>query len=159
MQRRLVAYSAITEAGFEEFCRESGREDLLADGRFDNNALRCQNNDALIEEMSKVFADMSFADIESKFSGKNFAVAPVIHAGEVIEEQHMNDRDMIIHIDDHNVGDFEAVGLPIKFEKTPGSVYKSSPLLGEDTVAVLKELGYSDDEITELEKNEIIQIA
>ena len=61
-------------------------------------------------------------------------------------------------IDDHNVGKFQAVGHPIKFEKTPANVYKCSPLLGEETVPVLKELGYTDEQISELEKNDIIQI-
>lgn len=153
-----VAFSAITQKGFEEFCVEAGREDLLKDERFSTNELRCQNNDALIGEMKKVFADMAMDDVEKNFSGKNFAVAPVIHAGQTIKAKHMNERDMVIEIDDHNVGKFQAVGHPIKFEKTPANVYKCSPLLGEETVPVLKELGYTDEQISELEKNDIIQI-
>ncbi len=152
-----VAFSAITQKGFEEFCAESGRNDLLEDERFKTNELRCKNNDALIEEMKKVFKEMAMADIEKNFSGKNFAVAPVIGADETIVSKHMNDRDMVLDIDDHNVGKFKSVGHPIKFEKTPATVYRSSPKLGEDTVSVLKELGYTDEEITEMIDKDIIQ--
>ena len=94
-----------------------------------------------------------------RFSGKNFAVAPVIHAGMTIQSKHMNDRNMVIEIDDHNVGKFQAVGHPIKFKKTPATVYKSSPKLGEDTKPVLKELGYTDQEISELSEKGVIQMA
>lgn len=152
-----VAFSAITQKGFEEFCREAGREDLLTDERFADNDLRCKNNDALIAEMKKVFENMAMDDIEKNFSGENFAVAPVIHAGQTIKSKHMSDRDMVIEIDDHNVGKFQAVGHPIKFEKTPATVYKSSPKLGEDTAHVLEELGYTKEEIAELKEKDVIQ--
>lgn len=154
-----VAFSAITQKGFEEFCKEAGREDLLADQRFQDNQSRCDNNEALIEEMKKVFADIEMDQVEKRFSGKNFAVAPVIHAGMTIQSKHMNDRNMVIEIDDHNVGKFQAVGHPIKFKKTPATVYKSSPKLGEDTKPVLKELGYTDQEISELSEKGVIQMA
>lgn len=152
-----VAFSAITQKGFEEFCKEASREDLLEDERFKTNELRCKNNGVLIEEMKKVFADMAMDDIEKNFSGKNFAVAPVIGADETIKSKHMNDRHMVLDIDDHNVGKFKSVGAPIKLEKTPATVYKSSPKLGEDTVSVLKELGYTAQDIEKLISEDIIQ--
>ena len=39
------------------------------------------------------------------------------------------------------------VRTPIDLEETPLPPYEKAPLLGEDTEDVLKELGYSDDEI------------
>ena len=61
-----VAFSALTQKGFEEFCKEAGREDLLADERFATNDLRCANNDALIAEMKKVFAEIAMDEMEMK---------------------------------------------------------------------------------------------
>ena len=103
-------------------------------------------NDALIAEMKKVFAQIAMDDMEVKFSGKNFAVAPVIHAGQTIKAKHMADRNMVVRIDDNYVGPFDAVGHPIKFQKTPAEVRKCSPLLGEDTASVLRELAASRSE-------------
>ena len=59
----------------------------------------------------------------------------------------MADRNMVVRIDDNYVGPFDAVGHPIKFQKTPAEVRKCSPLLGEDTASVLRELGYTEEEI------------
>ena len=36
---------------------------------------------------------------------------------------------------------------PIDFEETPLPPYEKAPLLGADTVAVLSDLGYTDEEI------------
>lgn len=139
--------SALTDKGFEEFCKESGNTYLLADERFKTNAARCENNDALMAEMQKYFIDKSFDDIKATFSGKNFAAVPVLDAGQTTDEKHMADRDMVIEIDDPNVGLFKSVGFPVKFEKTPGCVAKPSSLLGEHTEKILKEFGYSEEEI------------
>lgn len=152
-----VAFSAITDKGFAEFCRQAGREDLLADERFATNELRCRHNEALIKEMKKVFAAFSKGEIEERFAGSHFAVCPVIHAGQAIESQHMQERGMVLDIDDHNVGMFKTVGHPIKFEKTPADVYRSSPQLGENTSSVLAELGYTAEEIVALEAAGVIQ--
>lgn len=154
-----VAFSALTQKGFEEFCVEAGREDLLSDERFADNDSRCRNNEALINEMKKVFEDIPMDQIEKRFSGRNFAVAPVIHAGMTIDSEHIRDRNMVVEIDDHNVGRFKAVGHPIKFQKTPATVYRSSPRLGEDTASVLAELGYTEEEIKEMEEKGVIQTA
>ena len=67
-------------------------------------------------------------------------------------------RDMIIEMDDPNVGKFKGFGIPVKFSETPGNVDKASPLLGEDTCAVLKEIGYGQDEIDSFIENEIVGI-
>ena len=65
---------------------------------------------------------------------------------------------MVIEIDDANIGKYRAFGLPVKFSKTPGSVRKTSPLLGEDTRHILQSAGYSESEIDDLIKEEIVTV-
>ena len=49
-------------------------------------------------------------------------------------------------------GHVKAPGFPFKFSKSPASVAKGAPLIGEDTSAVLKTLGYSQEKIDTLLK-------
>jgi crotonobetainyl-CoA:carnitine CoA-transferase CaiB-like acyl-CoA transferase len=49
-------------------------------------------------------------------------------------------------------GHVKAPGFPFKFSKSPASVAKGAPLIGEDTSAVLKTLGYSQEKIEALLK-------
>ena len=152
-----VSVAAITDEGFLEYTRDAGRPDLAEDERFLTNELRCRNNAELISEMQKDFADLTFSEIEARFECKKFAAAPVLDASAVKKSAHMKERDMVVKIDDHNVGPFDAVGIPIKLEKTPGEIVKGSPLLGEHTIPVLKEIGYTDEEIDLLEEEGVIE--
>ena len=152
-----VTVAALTDEGFLEYCRDAGRDDLAKDKRFSTNELRCKNNKELIEEMSKDFRDLTFEEIEAGFECKKFAAAPVLSSERTIKEGHMAERDMVVKIDDNNVGPFDAVGIPIKLEKTPGEILKGSPLLGEHTERLLRELGYSDEEIRSLEEDGVVE--
>jgi crotonobetainyl-CoA:carnitine CoA-transferase CaiB-like acyl-CoA transferase len=46
----------------------------------------------------------------------------------------------------------KAIGLPIKFSETPGSVSRPAPLFGQHTLEVLREQGYSNAEVDEMAK-------
>ena len=52
-------------------------------------------------------------------------------------------------------GKYLSVGNPIKLSASPTDV-KRSPLLGEHTDEIMKELGYSDAEIRELHSERVI---
>ncbi len=47
-------------------------------------------------------------------------------------------------------GTINALGIPVKFSRTPGEIRTAAPLLGEHTAEVLTELGYSDEQLAEL---------
>ena len=151
-----VAVAAITDKGFEELCTHIGREDLLADERFKTNDLRCQNNDELTIIMQEIFKDMSFEEL-NEFPCKYASVNPVYHAGQMLEQKQIHDREMILRINDNNIGEFNAVGFPIKFEKTPAEVRKPSSKVGQVTKAILLELGYTDEEIEEFIESGVVE--
>ena len=64
----------------------------------------------------------------------------------------------MIYATDHPVrGEIKMLGNPIKMKKTPGDPQGPSPLLGEHTEKILLELGYTTENIADLEKEGVIK--
>jgi crotonobetainyl-CoA:carnitine CoA-transferase CaiB-like acyl-CoA transferase len=54
-------------------------------------------------------------------------------------------------------GEIKMLGLPIKLKKTPGHPQGPSPLLGQHTEEILIKLGYTTEEIADMEKEGFIK--
>ncbi len=151
-----VSLGTASEDGFAELCHGIGRAQLQTDPRFLTNELRCQNNAALNEEITGFFADKTRAELMASFPGHTLAVSPIYNAAEAMETPHLQAREMVPEVDDRNIGRFRTMGIPIKFEKTPGTLKKSSPRLGENSDEVLRGFGYTAAEIAQLRDKGIV---
>ena len=80
----------------------------------------------------------------------------VLYPGDAFDDEQARAVDMVATVDDPVLGRLEQAGVPIKFEKTPGSVAGPAPLKGQHTDAVLREIGYSQDEVTLLRSEGVV---
>ena len=108
--------------------------------------------------MQGVFKEKTAAWLLERFSQFNIPASVIVDPVDDMTNPQMLVRDMIIDIDDPNVGRFTAFGIPVKFSKTPGYIRKPSPLLGENSRDVLKEAGYTPEEIEGFISGEIIGV-
>ena len=76
---------------------------------------------------------------------------------EAIESEQLKHREMVITVPDPVAGEVSMPGIVAKLGKTPGTVSKPAPVLGEDTESLLKGIGYDDGKIAELEKKSVIK--
>ena len=58
---------------------------------------------------------------------------------------------MLVKVPDKKAGEFTVLGNPIKMDIYPCTYRKSAPDLGEDDVDIMKELGYSDEQIAAMQ--------
>lgn len=148
--------AAPTEAAWQELCRDMDMMELLDNPLFETNELRCANIDQLTETLAPFFKERTKEELNKCFTCKYMGAAPIMNAKDTIEHSQMASRDMVIEIDDSYLGPFKTVGIPIKFEKSPGTIEEGSPKLGQHNEKILKELKYTDDDIENLIKEEII---
>ena len=71
---------------------------------------------------------------------------PVLSIPELMNHPHTIHNQMRVEKDG-----YEGTGIPIKFSRTPGSVRTAPPVFNGETKTILREHGYSDDEIAKLE--------
>ncbi|UCD08845.1 MAG: CoA transferase, partial [Dehalococcoidales bacterium] len=82
---------------------------------------------------------------------------PINDIAEVVADPQVEHRNMIIDVSHPKLGKVKMLNTPIKLSRTPGSVERSSPELGQDTGEILRDLlGLTDDEINELGQSGII---
>ena len=77
-------------------------------------------------------------------------VAPIFSGVDLFEDPVFRERGLWTEVEHAVLGRFPMLGRPYVFEKTPWRVRRAAPTLGQDTRAVLGELGYAGDEAAAL---------
>jgi crotonobetainyl-CoA:carnitine CoA-transferase CaiB-like acyl-CoA transferase len=135
---------------FARFAAIIGRPELITDPRFDSNPNRVINRAELlpliVERMTSRGATAWCAD----FWAAGIPAGPVNSLAEVFTDPQVQHRQMRQTIPHPTAGTYEAVGIPIKLDESPGSIRHAPPLLGEHTEAILSEIGFSSSEIARM---------
>jgi formyl-CoA transferase len=80
----------------------------------------------------------------------------VYTAKDIVEDPHYRARDMILKQQTRDGHEIEVPGIVPKLMGTPGTVRSSAPKLGDDTDAVLAELGMAPEAIAQLRVKNIV---
>jgi crotonobetainyl-CoA:carnitine CoA-transferase CaiB-like acyl-CoA transferase len=132
------------------------REDLAADERFTTIAARLVNReaaDALVAEWCRRY---TVDEIVRAAVANGVPVTRVNTFAEVADDPQVRERDMLIRTRLCDGTEVPLTGPPAKFSRTPVGIRSAAESLGASTVAVLKELGYSDAQCAQLRSKGVI---
>jgi crotonobetainyl-CoA:carnitine CoA-transferase CaiB-like acyl-CoA transferase len=108
------------------------------------------DREALEAELESALAARSTDDWVAVLSEAGVPCGPIHDYRQVFEDPHTQAREMEVRLDHPVEGRISALGIPVKLSETPGAVRRPAPLLGQHTTEVLREAGFSDEEIAAL---------
>jgi crotonobetainyl-CoA:carnitine CoA-transferase CaiB-like acyl-CoA transferase len=154
---KTIQIMAHNDKFFQNICRALEREDLVTDVRFLTNADRLANREELDREIQACFSRFDSAEMMRRFVAADAMAAPVNSYRETFSDPQVIHNRMAAEVRHALAGNIRVPGVPIKLEKTPGTVRRAPPSLGEHTDEVLKELGITDGETADLRRSGVIK--
>ncbi|MCE0881724.1 CaiB/BaiF CoA transferase family protein [Pseudomonas putida] len=151
-----INIGAIGPANWARLANVLDLPSLLVDERFIDNGSRMANLPELVEIIELALQRATTDEWVEACEKAGVPAGPVRSMAQVLEDPHTIARKMVIEVEHPIAGTVKALGCPIKFSKEDGVTSKGSPLFGEHTVEVLREVGLSADEIFQLAKDGVI---
>jgi len=144
---------------WNKLCIALNREDLVADSRFADAPwaiVEEEHRDALTNILGDTLRQKPREYWLRLFEAADVPCAPVSRREEFMEDPQVQHNQMIVEIDDPQLGKTRQMGIPVTIVDSPGSIRGPAPQLGEHSQAVLRELGYGDERIGQLKDKGIV---
>jgi len=147
----------IQDHQFAALCRVLGREDLAEDPRFAEMGTRLGNYIELVDLLREEVREWRSADLVARAREEGATFGPVNDVDAFLEDPHVRHRETVRILEDERFGPTRYLAPPWDFSRTPASIDRHAPRLGEHSDEVLRELGLDEATIARLRNEEAIR--
>lgn len=145
------------QADWDRICRVIGQPALETDERFVNPKVRRTNAAALVDILDAAFGAHELDYWREKLDVEDMIWAPLMRPGDVAKDPQAIASGAYVNVPNNgSKGTHLAPASPIRFPGADDGPKGPSPDLGEHTLAVLKQYGYSDADIEQLKASKTI---
>ena len=138
-----------TQEQWRRLVRILGAEELGNDYRFANNAARNKNREHLIPLLQRYFEGLASEAWLARLKEADIPVAPIQTVGEALGDAQTLARGLVVELEHPTLQVAKSIANPIRFSEQPIVYRLPPPLLGEHSRSLLRDLRYSEGEVTE----------
>jgi crotonobetainyl-CoA:carnitine CoA-transferase CaiB-like acyl-CoA transferase len=142
-----LAILPYTDQNWRDFFTIAGRQDLLDDPRFKTLGTRLRHIEFLYEELGKIATTRTNADWLAELDRRNIPGMIVNSLESLLRDPHLEATGFWQIMEHPTEGTLRLPGIPAAYSKTPASIRRLPPRLGEHSVEILREAGLSATEI------------
>lgn len=148
-----VALIVPTEKMWARLCKSIGREDFLQNENFNSGPKRAIHRQEWEPALIEWMAEKTKNEVCEIFMSQGMPCGPVQDSEDIFNCPHIEKRDLFKKIPDKIMDELTVIGSPLKMEFSE-QTYGVSPLLGEHTYEILKDLlNYDEEKIKNLKDN------
>ncbi len=153
-----ITVGTISDSEWQGFCAASGRSSLADDSRFNTLGGRAANATERILLMAEIIKERRTAEWLQRLDASEVPSAPVLRRNEVIANEQVVARELIIELDHPDIGPVRQPKPAARFDRTPAQIQGPAPRIGEHTAAILAEIGLEAAEIERLAAEQIVRL-
>lgn len=147
---------ADSEEKWQNLCKALNKPQWMDNPKFADNKSRVENLEELVREMEKVTLTYKRKEIEEILLKVGVPASEVLPFIEAYTSDHANKTECTAMVKQENIGLMRFYNNPIKFNDQISPIETGAPLLGQHSKEILKEVGYSEEEIEKLYKDEVV---
>lgn len=131
---RYVSVGCLEKKFWRNLCIGLGKEEII--DMIDDES----NHPYLKEQLAAAFKQKTMREWEEFLADKDACVTPVLNFKEAVESEQVQANEMVLNVQDDELGEYQQLGFAMKLSKTPAQLNKRAPRLGEDTEKILAQL-------------------
>jgi crotonobetainyl-CoA:carnitine CoA-transferase CaiB-like acyl-CoA transferase len=145
-----IAIAVGSERQWVSLCDALGLADLGSDPRFATNGDRVERRGELRPRLASRLAERTTADWLAALDAAEVPAGAINDVVAAFASPEADALGMTVELEHPAWGVIRQVGVPFALSATPARIRTPPPTLGQDTDAILAELGYADDDMARL---------
>jgi crotonobetainyl-CoA:carnitine CoA-transferase CaiB-like acyl-CoA transferase len=127
-----------------------GKPEWAQDPRFNNRKARVENYDALNDQLAPIFRAGKREDWLRRLIARDVPAAPINTLDEVFADPQVKSYGFPIEVEHPQMGKMQLIGNAVDMSRTPPTIDRPPPVLGEQTEEILGALGLDAQAIADL---------